>query len=166
MLNFFFPFLNPAAQPTPAAEAAPAPEGSEGLEAAIPEHGHNLASPAPVPSPKAPRRKSSGSKAKRARKSAGQTDTKKVMAGQRQSTRRSKRAEVRSGGQDAASQRSEVKEAPQDPVLVEAVESAPKAVEPRARSRKWGTHARRRGSSASSLPPGQHWKRRLPRASW
>jgi len=164
MLNFFFPFLSPAAQPTPAAEVAPAPEGNEDLEAANPEHGRNLASPAPMPSPKAPRRKSSGSKATRGRKSAEQSDVKKVMAGQRESTRRSKGAEVRSRGEDAASQRSEVKEAPQDPVLVDAVESAPKTVERRARPRKWGPNAQRRGSSASLLPAGQRWKRRLPRA--
>jgi len=166
MLNFFFPFLSPPAQATPAAEAAPALDGSAGLEAAILEHGRNLASPAPMPLPKPPQRKSSGSKATRARKTAVQTDAKNVMAGQRQSTRQPKGAETRSTRPNPASQRPEVKEATQDPVLVEAVESAPKTVERRARPRKWGTNAQRRSSSASLLPAGQRWKRRLPRASW
>jgi hypothetical protein len=166
MLNFFFPFLSPAAQPTPAAEAAPAPEGNEDLEAASPEHGRDLASPAPVPSPKAPRRKSSGSKATQARMAAGQSDPKKVVAGQRQSTRKPKGAETRSTRPNPASQGPEVEKSTQRPMLVEVVEPPPKTVEQGVRPRKWGPNAQRRGASASSLPAGQRWKRRLPRASW
>src|SRR4051794_34661966 len=80
MLNFFFPFLNTAAQPNRE------PEGKtrRHAETATPEHSHRLTSPDPVPPPQAPRRKSAGSNAKRATKPAGKAGAKKVVAGRHQ----------------------------------------------------------------------------------
>src|SRR3954466_13723936 len=81
MLNFFFPFLNTAAQPNPEPEAAAVQKTRQRVEPATPEHSDHLPSPDPVPQPQAPHRKSAGSSAKRATKPVGQVRAKKVVAG-------------------------------------------------------------------------------------
>src|SRR5215213_1824859 len=87
MLKFFFPFVNAAAQPKPEAEISPAPDTPQDPETATPEHGADLASPAPMSQPHAPRRTSGSSSATRARKPAGQTGTKKAAAGRHRTGR-------------------------------------------------------------------------------
>src|SRR4051812_49463436 len=87
MLNFFFPFVNAAAQPKPEAEISPAPDAPQNPETATPDHGDDLASPAPMSQPQAPRRTRGSSSAARASKPAGQTSTKKAAAGLRRTTR-------------------------------------------------------------------------------
>jgi hypothetical protein len=165
MLNFFFPFLNTAAQPNPEPEAAAVQKTRQRSETATPEHSDHLTSPEPVPQPQAPRRKSAGSSAKRATKPAGRVGGRKDFAG-RGRTKQPKQGEPQATRSAPVSKRPEVAEAPQEPVLVEASQSASKRVERGARAGRWGTNAHRRSPSAASLPAGQRWKRRLPRASW
>jgi hypothetical protein len=166
MLNFFFPFLNTAAQPNPEPEAAAVQKTRQRSETATPEHSDHLTSPEPVPQPQAPRRKSAGSSAKRATKPAGRVGGRKDFAGRGRTKQQPKQGEPQATRSAPVSKQPEVAEAPQEPVLVEASQSASKRVERGARAGRWGTNAHRRSPSAASLPAGQRWKRRLPRASW
>jgi hypothetical protein len=166
MLNFFFPFLNTTAQPNPEPEPAAVQKTRQRAETATPGHSDHLPGPDPVPQPQAPHRKSAGSSAKRATKPAGQVRAKKVVAGRGRTKQQPKQGEPQATRSAPVSKRPEVAEAPQQPVLVEAGQAASKRVERGARAGRWGTNAHRRSSSAASLPAGQRWKRRLPRASW
>ena len=166
MLNFFFPFVNAAAQPKPEAEISPAPDTPRDPERATPDHGADLASPAPMSQPQAPRRTSGSSSATRARKPAGQTGTKKAAAGRHRTRRQPEGIEASTAGQGSALQQPAIDQAPQPSTLAEAAEPAPKTVGRGARVGRWVKSAHRRSASAPSLPAGQRWKRRLPRASW
>jgi hypothetical protein len=160
MLNFFFPFLNTTAQPNPE------PEQNQHAETAIPDPSDYLTGPDPAPQPQAPDRKSAGSSAKRATKPAGQVRAKKVVAGRRRTKQQPKQGEPQATRSAPVSEPPEVAEPPRQPVLVENSQSASKRVERGARVGRWGANGHRRSSSAASLPVGQRWKRRLPRASW
>ena len=160
MLNLFFPFLNIGSQPKPQAETSPAPETGGDPERNEPERSNDLASAAPVQQPEAPRRKNGSSSTARAKTAADHTGTAKAVAGHRR-TKRPKEAEA------SGSALSEAEKAHDDPMLIETArpEKAMR-VQQGGRTGRWGATAHGRSASASSLPAGQRWKRRLPRASW
>lgn len=162
MLNLFFPFLNVGAQPKPNAETSPDLDKSPGPGATGPEHGDDVAGHQPVPELQAPRRKSSSARAKHA---ARPTHGEKVGAGPRQ-TKRLKKGEARSENEAFGTARPEATEPHEARMVVEAGQPAAKKVERGGRRGRWVTTKRGRTDSASSLPAGQRWKRRLPRASW
>jgi len=164
MLNLFFPFLNLGSQPAPKAETASPADPRAGPEMEMPERGG--ADPVPEEHPRARRRKNGRSSKRQARKAADQTGTGQIVAGQHR-TERPEQAEARSTNQVPGSIVPEFETTPQaqDPVRVEATRPAPTRVERGIRTGRWGTTAHDRTGSASSLPAGQRWKRRLPPAS-
>jgi hypothetical protein len=160
MLNLFFPFLNIGSQPKPRAVDSPAPETRGEPERNDPERSNELASAAPVQQPEASRRENGSSRNARAKKAADHTGTGKAVAGGRR-TKRPKEAEA------SGSTRPEAEKAHEDPVLIETARpEKPMRVKPGGRAGKWSTTLHGDAASASSLPAGQRWKRRLPRASW
>jgi len=162
MLNLFFPFLNIDSQPNPKAETSPDLDRSLGPGTNGPEHGGDVAGPLPAGDLQAPRRRSSSARAKVA---ARPTGGEKVGTDQRQ-PKRLKKAEVRSKNGAAGTPRPEATEPHETPAVAEAGQPEAKKVGRGGRRGRWVTTARGRTASASSLPAGQRWKRRLPRASW
>ena len=162
MLNLFFPFLNVGAQPKPNAETSPDLDKSPGPGTTGPEHGDDVAGHQPVPELQTPRRTSSSARAKHA---ALPTHGEKVGAGPRQ-TKRLKKGEARSDNEAVGTARPEATEPHGAPMVVKAGQPTAKKVERGGRRGRWVTTPRGRTDSASSLPAGQRWKRRLPRASW
>jgi len=161
MLNLFFPFLNIGSQPTPKAETSPA-DSHGSPEMNISERSNDLGGPPLEEHARTPRRRNERSSTKKAEKPADQTGTGHARAGQRR-TKRLKQAEaeqLRPGSTGPDDEKT-----PEVPVLVEAARPAPMRVERGGRAGKWGTTVHGRTGSASSLPAGQRWKRRLPPAS-
>src|SRR3954469_18517414 len=106
-----------------------------------------------------------GSSSARAKHAAPPTHGEKVGAGLRQ-TKRLKKGEARSENEAFGTARPEATEPHEARMVVEAGQPAAKKVERGGRRGRWVTTPRGRTDSASSLPAGQRWKRRLPRASW